>query len=44
MTQRRSLNRTSITRRLIAALTGTVVLFWLIAVGIGVYVVNHELS
>ncbi|MBB3610991.1 ATP-binding protein [Rhizobium sp. BK602] len=34
----------SITRRLIAALTGTVVLFWLIAVGIGVYVVNHELS
>lgn len=34
----------SITRRLIAALTGTIVLFWLIAVGIGVYVVNHELS
>ncbi|MFT4181808.1 MAG: ATP-binding protein [Rhizobium sp.] len=34
----------SITRRLIAALTGTVVLFWLIAVGIGVYVVNKELS
>jgi len=44
MTQRKSHNRTSITRRLIAALTGTVVLFWLIAVGIGVYVVNHELS
>ncbi|AVA23023.1 ATP-binding protein [Rhizobium sp. LEGMi198b] len=44
MTQRKSLNRTSITRRLIAALTGTVVLFWLIAVGIGVYVVNKELA
>ncbi|AYG60558.1 ATP-binding protein [Rhizobium jaguaris] len=44
MTQRRGLKRTSITRRLIAALTGTVVLFWLIAVGIGVYVVNKELS
>ncbi|MEF0940834.1 ATP-binding protein [Rhizobium sp. BR 362] len=41
---RKSLNRTSITRRLIAALTGTVVLFWLMAVGIGVYVVNKELS
>ncbi|WFU08326.1 ATP-binding protein [Rhizobium sp. CB3090] len=41
---RKGLNRTSITRRLIAALTGTVVLFWLIAVGIGVYVVNKELS
>ncbi|QND48380.1 two-component sensor histidine kinase [Rhizobium lusitanum] len=39
-----TLRPTSITRRLIAALTGTVVLFWLIAVGIGVYVVNHELS
>ncbi|NTI88441.1 two-component sensor histidine kinase [Agrobacterium rhizogenes] len=39
-----TLRPTSITRRLIAALTGTVVVFWLIAVGIGVYVVNHELS
>lgn len=40
----RNVSRTSITRRLVATLTGLVVLFWLIAVGIGVYVVNKELS
>ncbi|NKJ33370.1 ATP-binding protein [Rhizobium sp. SG570] len=44
MTERTGPSRASITRRLIAALTGTVVVFWLIAVGIGVYVVNKELS
>ena len=40
----RNVSRASITRRLVATLTGLVVLFWLIAVGIGVYVVNKELS
>lgn len=44
MTEHKEPSRASITWRLIAALTGTVVLFWLIAVGIGVYVVNKELS
>ncbi len=44
MTGRKEPSRASITRRLIAALTGTVVVFWLIAVGIGVYVVNKELA
>lgn len=44
MTERKEPSRASITRRLITALTGTVVIFWLIAVGIGVYVVNKELS
>lgn len=44
MTERKEPSRASITRRLVAALTGTVVVFWLIAVGIGVYVVNKELS
>ncbi len=44
MTERKEPSRASITRRLIAALTGAVVLFWLIAVGIGAYVVNKELS
>ncbi|MBB6483694.1 ATP-binding protein [Rhizobium lusitanum] len=44
MTDRKEPSRASITWRLIAALTGTVVLFWLVAVGIGVYVVNKELS
>ena len=43
-TEHKEPSRASITWRLIAALTGTVVLFWLIAVGIGVYVVNKELS
>ncbi|MDE1992303.1 MAG: two-component sensor histidine kinase [Rhizobiaceae bacterium] len=36
--------RTSITRRLIAWLTGAVVIFWLIAVGLGVYVMNREFA
>ncbi|MGG6895149.1 ATP-binding protein [Rhizobium sp. BR 315] len=44
MTKPNEPSRASITWRLIAALTGTVVLFWLIAVGIGVYVVHKELS
>lgn len=44
MTERKAPSRASITRRLITALTGTVVVFWLIAVGIGVHVVNKELS
>lgn len=37
-------NRASITGRLIAALTGLVVLFWLIAVGLGAYVMNREFA
>lgn len=44
MTERKEPSRASITRRLVAALTGTVAVFWLIAVGIGVYVINKELS
>ena len=44
MIERQEPSRASITRRLITALTGMVVVFWLIAVGIGVYVVNKELS
>jgi two-component system OmpR family sensor kinase len=44
MTQRPRLNRTSITRRLITTLTGMVVIFWLIAVGLGAYVMNRELA
>ena len=36
--------RTSITRRLISTLTLMVVGFWLIAVGLGAYVMNHELA
>ena len=44
MSEAKTASRASITRRLITALTGTVVIFWLIAVGIGVYVVNKELS
>lgn len=38
------LSRISITRRLITALTGLVVLFWLIAVGLGAYVMNREFA
>ncbi|KAA0701321.1 HAMP domain-containing protein [Neorhizobium sp. P12A] len=38
------LNRVSITRRLITTLTGMVVIFWLIAVGLGAYVMNRELA
>lgn len=38
------LSRTSITRRLITTLTGIVVLFWLIAVGLGAYVMNREFA
>jgi two-component system OmpR family sensor kinase len=44
MMQRPRLNRTSITRRLITTLTGMVVIFWLIAVGLGAYVMNRELA
>jgi two-component system OmpR family sensor kinase len=44
MTERTKLNRVSITRRLITTLTGMVVIFWLIAVGLGAYVMNHELA
>jgi len=38
------LSRISITRRLITTLTGMVVLFWLIAVGLAAYVMNHEFA
>ncbi|WFS00159.1 sensor histidine kinase [Rhizobium tumorigenes] len=38
------LSRISITRRLITTLTGLVVLFWLIAVGLGAYVMNREFA
>ncbi|MGA1804502.1 sensor histidine kinase [Rhizobium sp. HT1-10] len=38
------LSSISITRRLITTLTGMVVLFWLIAVGLGAYVMNHEFA
>jgi two-component system OmpR family sensor kinase len=38
------LSRISITRRLITALTGLVVVFWLIAVGLGAYVMNREFA
>ncbi|MET0747327.1 MAG: HAMP domain-containing sensor histidine kinase [Rhizobium sp.] len=38
------LSRISITRRLITTLTGIVVLFWLIAVGLGAYVMNREFA
>lgn len=38
------LSRISITRRLITALTGLVVIFWLIAVGLGAYVMNREFA
>ncbi|TCR81553.1 HAMP domain-containing sensor histidine kinase [Rhizobium sp. BK376] len=44
MTERMKLNRVSITRRLITTLTGMVVIFWLIAVGLGAYVMNRELA
>jgi two-component system OmpR family sensor kinase len=46
MTSRKAsgLSRISITRRLVAALTGLVVLFWLIAVGLGAYVMNREFA
>jgi two-component system OmpR family sensor kinase len=44
MKQRNGLNRTSITRRLITTLTGMVVVFWLIAVGLGAYVMQHEFA
>jgi two-component system OmpR family sensor kinase len=46
MTEKRSsgLSRISITRRLITALTGLVVVFWLIAVGLGAYVMNREFA
>jgi len=37
-------NRVSITRRLVAALTGLVILFWLIAVGLGAFVMNREFA
>jgi len=36
--------RISITRRLVAALTGLVILFWLIAVGLGAFVMNQEFA
>ncbi len=44
MTQRAAPNRTSITRRLITTLTAMVVVFWLIAVGLGAYVMQHEFA
>lgn len=37
-------SRVSITRRLVAALTGLVILFWLIAVGLGAFVMNREFA
>jgi two-component system OmpR family sensor kinase len=44
MIARNARSSASITRRLVATLTGLVVILWLIAVGLGAYVMNHEFA